>query len=385
MHYLSMTLLLLISLVSEISIAERDPYSGFKFVDSKVFAAEKHVSEIPNMPSVRSQDTVGMCASFAASAALDYVYCEDRKISCQTGDDSKRFSTFYLNTLSPPPKGITQSYGDPRFIMKNAIDQLTLASEACAPFDAAVNKIAKSKNSVYESQQAAWDQLQKDWEKFKKIEIGCKVCEQDFTSTAISGKEGVISNFNLKKDPIQVLAAFRADTFEKLVHDLFLPEDCRSKELDLPYDLKLSYYPAPGQTSNYVSTIEEVKKRVEEKIPVVVSGYCTDAMPVAEMKGDACKEHHAFLISGYKEVCSPTKCRELVKVHNSWGKEWQSANNGGWVDAKTLFDRTSYKTQSLSWITNPNREARFEIPGARAPALFSYLKENILTSLSSEN
>ena len=45
---------------------------------------------------------------------------------------------------------------------------------------------------------------------------------------------------------------------------------------------------------------------------------------------------HSLLISGYKKVIDPKtgEEKELFKVHNSWGKNWQIANNNGWVDAR---------------------------------------------------
>ncbi len=38
---------------------------------------------------------------------------------------------------------------------------------------------------------------------------------------------------------------------------------------------------------------------------------------------------------------STRNCKEVFKLHNSWGVEWQKKNNDGWVDADTLVQNTA--------------------------------------------
>jgi hypothetical protein len=46
------------------------------------------------------------------------------------------------------------------------------------------------------------------------------------------------------------------------------------------------------------------------------------------------------VISGYKKVCNGSDCKDIFKVHNSWGEEWQKLNNDGWLDADQIVNNT---------------------------------------------
>ena len=78
--------------------------------------------------------------------------------------------------------------------------------------------------------------------------------------------------------------------------------------------------------------------------------------------GDECKSVHSVVISGYKKVCtkdSKPVCKDVFKIHNSWGAEWQRMNNDGWVDADAFTQNTSkdnkgdkyrYPSASVIWL-----------------------------------
>jgi hypothetical protein len=84
--------------------------------------------------------------------------------------------------------------------------------------------------------------------------------------------------------------------------------------------------------------------------PLAFDGVCL------EYAGKECKKGraHSVVISGYRKVCKKNgdcvaDCRDVVKVQNSWGKDWQIKNDDGWVDAKTLF---SYVTADPARMEN---------------------------------
>ena len=124
------------------------PNAGFVRVSTQAFPLEQNQYEIPNMPRFRSQDSIGMCASFSAATALDYVYCEENGISCQSVDDEQRFSTLHLNALNKPTSNSTENYSDPHEIMRKAIEVRSLSTESCASFEKVVNAIKTKKGSA---------------------------------------------------------------------------------------------------------------------------------------------------------------------------------------------------------------------------------------------
>jgi hypothetical protein len=53
------------------------------------------------------------------------------------------------------------------------------------------------------------------------------------------------------------------------------------------------------------------------------------------------QQPHCLLISGYKQVVNPNNLndkKQLFKIHNSYGIEWQLEHNNGWVDAENFIN-----------------------------------------------
>lgn len=104
------------------------------------------------------------------------------------------------------------------------------------------------------------------------------------------------------------------------------------------------------------ATPEDLKDKIKEVLksgkPVLYPGMCViSESPEKCNKGGG----HSLVISGYKKVCDANKanCKELLKIHNSWGKEWQRKNNDGWVEAdpiiqNVLKEKNDYSTKIVS-------------------------------------
>lgn len=50
---------------------------------------------------------------------------------------------------------------------------------------------------------------------------------------------------------------------------------------------------------------------------------------------------HSLVISGFKRVKNLNVTKDVFKLHNSWGVEWQNKNNDGWVDADVFVQNTA--------------------------------------------
>lgn len=94
--------------------------------------------------------------------------------------------------------------------------------------------------------------------------------------------------------------------------------------------------------------IEKVKEVLKSGNPLTFDDVCLN------YSNSKCTQTHSLVIAGYRKMCkSDGTCRDVVKVQNSFGKDWQEQNADGWLDAETLFRNTlSQKGRaknSLAW------------------------------------
>ncbi|MNT58070.1 hypothetical protein D3C72_1954850 [compost metagenome] len=92
--------------------------------------------------------------------------------------------------------------------------------------------------------------------------------------------------------------------------------------------------------------IDKIKEVLNQDNPLSLDGICI------EYSGTECKTRHSVVISGYRKMCKGVgkerSCRDVLRVQNSWGKDWQEDFGNGWVDAKELLSSVKSK-QMLSW------------------------------------
>jgi hypothetical protein len=65
------------------------------------------------------------------------------------------------------------------------------------------------------------------------------------------------------------------------------------------------------------------------------------------------------VITGYKSLCKkekPSDCRDVLKIQNSWGDDWQKRNDDGWLDAQTLLGDKPIKEGAISWLTTREKQ-----------------------------
>jgi hypothetical protein len=384
-----------------ISFAAEAPNAGFVRVSRDAYPIEKNKVEIANMPKFRDQGKVGMCSAFSAAAALDYCYMVTNNLKSSEVGDDQRFSTLELHSFVMGTSNPDIFYGDAHTIIHQALKNGLLANEASAPMDLVHKRIkvrsfdelkkmssketlekVKSKfevipnadpmkSLVEASQEVAWLEFERTWNLYKKIDRSDTAQLKPFVSSRVTGEFGVIASFNLTNTSDEVLNALGKKSFEECLAALFLPPDAPFVGISLPIDLRLELYPPEGKTSTYAETIKIVRQRIEESIPIIVSNYCVDDKSIKAMND----RMHDFLITGYKEVHNNKGYRSLVKIHNSWGAEWQDRedNDGGWMDAESLFNRTLYRSQSLGWITMPDR---YKVPPIDKEPIVFNIPEN---------
>ena len=217
-------------------------------------------------------------------------------------------------------------------------------TEQCAPFSQIVNKSTSYEQNV-KLLEGSWNRLHNLYDSYKKKQ-DCPTCLTEITATA---KDKISQDFDLKASNEQILKAFAEDTYEKFLDKLLIPEQCRDpkKMMIVSTNLKTHSFPPDNTTSNFSDASKILIDTLKKDIPVQM-GFCMDDQFQSYKN---CKNAHSVVISGFRKFCkSPDDCRISLKVQNSWGQQWQDKNDGGWVDAKTILDRTSYSQNTLSWL-----------------------------------
>jgi len=149
-------------------------------------------------------------------------------------------------------------------------------------------------------------------------------------------------------------------TFSEFLHSVIL-DPCEHEIIFNPKP-RFDEFPKKHKGIKQKDLLPEIKKVLNTDNPVQIGGVC--------IRKDATGNcvTHTFVIAGYKTVCPESKkacpkdkknCSEsdyrtLVKVHTSWGEEWQKEYNGGWVDAESIIkninDNPEVGRGILSWL-----------------------------------
>lgn len=314
--------------------------------------SSKDKIEIINMPPVRSQDSVGICFSFAAANLLDHQNCTQRKTDCRTIKDSERVSPLDLSkfTIDPPMSqyysGNSESYkklregGAAYTTLTNAIyDAQSVASESCAPFQAAVSRYGDTD----ELQKKTWQMLKEKFEKVHDKKTNCVDCIVD----------EIHNYFPRLQNKKAIKEALNQTNYEEFLYKLVIPDYCKqnSNQVKLNEDLRVAAYPDENQKS---ATAQQMKDKMIEVLkkgkPLSLSGICMDRKEVIPDL-ENCQDYHAVTITGHGKMCnSKGTCMEAFKVQNSWGEEWQKKNSDGWVLASQLTERINGVFGAINWL-----------------------------------
>lgn len=334
------------------SISQAQVY-GFSAVPSGD-KTQGSVTEVTNLQPVMSQDSLGVCYAYAASTMLSAENCRYQKTDCTKIENKDIFSPIALTKYSTIENG-EMSYGagakidggSAANVMQLVAYQTHSApSEECVSLDKILSKIGGAKDAT-DIQTAAWEKLEKTYDKYQSLKKECPTCAADFFATA---KDEINQNFEIKTSNEDMLKAFGKETYSEFVARLFFPPECSRAKNSAFFeakDVKVGFYPETGKKGDYAGTLKQIKKTLGEKRPLALGNICLDEKPSSK----DCKNQHQVVVSGYRKVCnSQNKCYDAIKIVNSWGQSWQSANSDGWVDAKQLLDRTYYKDATLTYF-----------------------------------
>lgn len=292
--------------------------------------------EVTNMPAYKTQDTLGECRAFSLTTILQKYTCDnftDEIKDCKNIPPEYEISSFgtmmYTHVKPDIPKSLSLS-GDNYFsmydILKNIKNKIgRLIPESCKPFSKLVNSFTTN-GGVTPTDKKNYDnfiaKLKKMYETSRSnTEAGIEDCPECLNE--MNNKAGL----NINLDDLR--EALKKNSFEEFLYSTFF-DNCTVKKFPALYEIKV--YP----TDEINATLQDMKNKILEGLkkgkPVLTPSVCLVKTESLCPKGNV----HSMVVAAYKKVCevgSINKCKELLRVHNSWGEEWQKANNDGWVDA----------------------------------------------------
>lgn len=340
------------------------------FTDDFVEVAGTKV-EIDDMPSLDSQDSLGICYASVAATILNYENCRlnnkrtGKVVKCSTVPDEEKFSSLGLTRYGNDPEGkeiYSASYPALRINGGSSWNVIARAgyfvgsgpSEKCISLDKVLSKIG-GVDGKEAAQLAFWKDLQALFQKSQGQTAELSVKKYGSQVQKCMGME--VSNEAL-------LHAFGEKTYQKFLRKLMIGKECNRANMNAYFEGQDStipkQFPEENKKSNYKATIKKIQNVLNDKHPLALQNICLDEVPkpiyqgVTASQGDIpdgfCKNPHATVISGYKRVCAGKECYDAIKVVNSWGEGFQKKINDGWVKADFLLDRTNYESGTLAWI-----------------------------------
>jgi hypothetical protein len=363
------------------NIAYGIPHSPWAFVEAS--GKEKcGVVEIGNMPRVRSQDSIPICGSMCTATLAQYQICKNNSglyPDCSKIPRNQEVSPFaalaWMHTNTGSGVHELQNHSNLTIYgkdleggasdgLENASGEFVFATDSCFPFDQFANDHGLN---AFPKLEEIFNQIDQEYIKYadkkEREKTEGDICENCEVAKAVARLNIPVSLDEIKSS---LEASKKAGKDSKqAMYDLTIG-NCK-EAVTLDQSPKFDKFPKGYANAvkkkdkntlkqfTYDALIGKVKNVLEGRPgnpgnPLAFDGVCL------EYVGKECKKGsgHSVIISGYRRVCKNNskcvaECRDVVKVQNSWGKDWQIKNDDGWVDAETLF---SYVTADPARMEN---------------------------------
>jgi hypothetical protein len=320
-------------------------YPALSPMPKEYLNAPGDVIEVRNMPEVRSQGGLPVCYGITAWYAYMQFQCEANQSDCRSLNPDTTPSPIMLGALGVN-KELYEKYGsvynrvvpysigggdsDALFAL-NGEDQVW--ADACFPLDRTIQHFGGSNRKMFN----AFENLKSQF--FERNKNEGKLCMNCLLDT-------LHDDFGLTPDQTIVQKALSENVFDKFLFDLFVL-GC-NKKVDVK-DFHLRVWPNMSETASYDNFIAKLRSVLQKNTPVLTS-ICLDQKNTSD---EQCKSGHAVAITGYRKVCAKAaSCTEYLKVHNTWGADWQRLNSDGWLDSRTLYEYMTrqYQSRQFIWI-----------------------------------
>lgn len=355
----SILLLLLSSNVKATNFAKLKAFKTYgtivKVVTSK---------EVSFLPRYSSQDSIGGCNGFMTWVLAQQFECKSKKLDCKNLSSKEEISPYFFG-LKPPLKTTdenTKSGSVSNFetiwaenidaALKDFITADKAQRDSCMPADQLANLYGLTSSKEQEGLERS---MQSQYQKIVNKTEG-DICYECLVED-VKKSYGV----SITKEKIEEVSEWSSNFREFLYYTIMAdcPDIYRYNNKDITYN---EYPSNKDKKWNKEIAKNKIIELVKNDIPIGIGPICTTDVPLEKKCGN-----HAVPIVGYREVCTKSQCsknelKQLVKIQNSWGAEWQEKNDDGWVDLDNL----------LNYVN----------PGATKPPTGSHLPMPVLVWLS---
>lgn len=307
----------------------------FSKVSNTDYLLVSEVTEVKNLPRIRSQDSLGICFGMSTNVVAQHYYCSQKKLDCRNLTPRQEISplstTAYARSDNPENaypglesfRNLDFKNGQNSiFALYNMTFRFQFLADSCFPFDQVVQKYGSDERAMNET----IARLESLYEKNRKMKASaCLDCIQ---------KE-VQKSFGVSVTAASAKNALNQETFDRFLYRLTIGKSqCKDvislPNKDLPY---FQSFPKDRNKVTYDQKVQHLRTILKGGRPADLGGICV--IPGAKK----CEGSHSVAVTGFRKQCSPKgDCRELIRIQNSWGEEWQKQFNDGWVDAKALLD-----------------------------------------------
>ncbi|MCY1392132.1 hypothetical protein D9M71_69930 [compost metagenome] len=343
----------------------------FELIPREYRARPDSILQIDNMPRVRSQGGLGFCYSFVAATLIDEANCSARNVAnCAAVPDSEKASVLDLARFGRKPadnadRAQRLSYSGLRYggnpeesLYNGAIRANAIVRESCAPFERLTSDI-RSRRVATILDIRNISAIEKAYRRVHPQVARCGNCAAVAIDHAI---HEIRRRYDLAVSDRGLAAAFEQDSYSKFLDRLLIPEACRTPDnfMRLVGGWQIANYPdrLDGK-SEYYRLLAKIREVLASKRPLGINFCAEDNLRATSMKscgkisvnGRASGYGHTAVITGYRLVCTKEgRCRDSLQIVNSWGEAWQAANDGGWIGARPLLDRTFYEPEAIFWL-----------------------------------
>lgn len=340
--------LLIATLLSACSLATAaEGYPAFAPMPKEYLSAPGEVIEVRNMPDVRNQGGLSICFGMSAWTVYMQAQCRATGSGCKAIQPEQAPSPLVLAALGAN-SDFTEKHGSkiiPYSSMGSGAAALygmssitRVLAESCYPWGQFVEKHHGNASQIV----AVFSNLKSNF--FEQNKQGKSICMDCLLRT-------LRADFDLNLDLATVEKALGEETYDQFLYDVFL-KPCKTK-VGIA-EIKVRFWPgAVGGQANangnviYQEFISTIRNLFKSNHPATV-GLCLNE----KLSAEQCKNGHEVVLSGYRNVCRANgqNCADYIKVHNSWGSDWQRRNSDGWIDAKIFFDYMHKDEHALAWI-----------------------------------
>lgn len=290
--------------------------------------------EIENMPAYKTQSELGECKAFSLAVILQqYINTKWKSDIPDPKNPPADMAISYFGLMAYTNE-IPNIDNTLRFNQKNGrsmnevIDDLSkngnkLILENCKPFEN-ITKEFNGKLGLIKRDEFL-NYLQNIFNNLKNSDV-TKI--KDCTNETFKLNSFVNLNFN----QLNLRKALTKKDFEQFLYSLFF-DDCKME--NFPSGFSAAAFPL--DTMNVVpNDIKfQIIKGLKSNKPILFPALC-----VSQNLSEKCNSAHSIVFSGFKQVKINNLTKDVFKVHNSWGDEWQKINNDGWMDADLICQNT---------------------------------------------